>query len=255
MFIDTHAHLNHERFYGEVPQAIERARSAGVTTIVNVAFDMPSGWKAVELAEEYEGLWAVVGLHPHDAKDCTPALLDEVAQMMALEHVVGIGEAGLDFYYDNSPRPQQKAVFAEFVQMAAATGKPLVVHSRDAEQATLEVLDAHLKPGQKVVMHCFGADANFARNCIARGFLMGVAGTVTFPNAKALQQVIQKAPIEHLILETDCPYLAPQARRGRRNEPSFIPLIAEFVAQLRGITVEEIAAATTANARAFYGIP
>lgn len=255
MFIDTHAHLNHERFYGEVPQTIQRARDAGVTTIVNVAFDMASGWKAVEMAEEHEGLWAVVGLHPHDAKDCTPALLDEVAQMTELDHVVGIGEAGLDFHYDNSPRPQQKAVFAEFVKLAGEVGKPLIVHSREAEQATLEVLDAHLRPGQKVVMHCFGADANFARNCIARGFMLGVAGTVTFPNAHALRQVMQKAPLENLILETDCPYLAPQARRGRRNEPAFIPLIADFVAQLRGIAVEELAAATTANARSFYGIP
>lgn len=255
MFIDTHAHLNHERFFGEVPRVIERARAAGVNTIVNVAFDLPSAWRAVEMAEEHEGLWAVVGLHPHDAKDCTPALLDEVAQMTALDRVVGIGEAGLDFHYDNSPRPQQKAVFAEFVQMAGELAKPLVVHSRDAEQATLEILDAHLKPGQKVVMHCFGADANFARNCIARGFLLGVAGTVTFPNARALQQIIQKAPLENLILETDCPYLAPQARRGRRNEPAYIPLIAEFVAQLRSISVEELAAATTANARNFYAIP
>lgn len=255
MFTDTHAHLNHERFYGEVPQAIERAREAGVTTIVNVAFDMPSGWRAVELADEYEGLWAVVGLHPHDARDCTPALLDEVAQMASLERVVGIGEAGLDFHYDNSPRPQQKAVFAEFVRMAAEAGKPLIVHSREAEQATLEILDAHLQPGQKVVMHCFGADPNFARNCIARGFMLGIAGTVTFPNAQALRQVVERAPLENLILETDCPYLAPQARRGRRNEPSFIPLTAQFVAELRGISVEELAAATTANARAFYGIP
>jgi TatD DNase family protein len=254
MFIDTHAHLNHERFYGEVPQVIERARAAQVHTIVNVGFDLASSWRAVELAEEHEGLWAVVGLHPHDAKDCTPALLDEVAQMTALDRVVGIGEAGLDFHYDNSPRPRQKAVFAEFVRMAGDLGKPLIVHSREAEQATLEVLDANLKPGQKVVMHCFGADANFARSCIARGFLLGVAGTVTFPNAKALQQVIQKAPMENLILETDCPYLAPQVRRGRRNEPAFLPFIAEFVAQLRGISVEELAAATTANARAFYGI-
>lgn len=254
MYIDTHAHLNHERFYEEVLQAVQRAAEVGVTTIVNVGFDLSSSWRAVEMAEEYGGLYAVVGLHPHDAKDCTPAMMEEVAQMTGLPKVVGIGEAGLDFHYDNSPRPQQKAVFADFVELAGELSVPLIVHSREAEQATLEILDEHRRPGQKVVMHCFGADYNYARNCIDRGFLLGAAGPVTFPNSPALRSVMQKVPLENLILETDCPYLAPQAKRGKRNEPSYIPFIAQELATLRGVPVEEIATITTATARSFYGI-
>ena len=253
MFTDTHAHLNHKRFYRQVPEAVERAREAGVDTIVNVGFDLPSSWLAVELAEQFDGLYAVVGLHPHDAKDCTPAMLAEVVEMTQLDKVVGIGEAGLDFHYDNSPRPQQKAVFADFVRVARETGKPLVVHSREAEQATLDILDEHLQPGQKVVMHCFGGDHNFARNCVERGFLLGIAGPVTFPNAGALRAVVERTGLEHLLLETDCPYLAPQPKRGKRNEPAYIPMIAEQVAEVKGVSVEEVARATRQNAREFYG--
>lgn len=253
--VDTHAHLNHERFYGEAAQAVQRARAAGVEIIVNVGFDLGASWRALELADEHPGLYAVVGLHPHDAQHCTPAMLDEVLQLSRLDRVVGIGEAGLDFHYDNSPRPMQRSVFAEFVQLAAEAKLPLVVHSREAEQATLEVLDAHLQPGQRVVMHCFGGDYNFARACVERGFWLGIAGPVTFPNATALRKVVERVPLEHLVLETDCPYLAPQAHRGKRNEPAYLPLVAEAVAQVKGISVEEVAQATTANARALYGIP
>ena len=254
MYTDTHAHLNHERFHLRVPEAVARAREAGVEIIVNVGFDLPSSWRALELAEELDGLYAVVGLHPHDAKDCTPALLDEVRQMSALEKVVGIGEAGLDFHYDNSPRPQQKAVFAEFIRLAADVGKPLIVHSREADQATLEILDEHLPSGHTVVMHCFGGDLNFARNCVARGFFLGIAGPVTFPNARGLRQVAERIPLESMILETDCPYLAPQPVRGKRNEPAYIPMIAREVAGLKGVTEEQVARVTTATARRFYGL-
>jgi len=254
MYIDTHAHLNHERFYRQVPEAIGRAVDAGIEIIVNVGFDLASSWLAVELAEQHDICYAVVGLHPHDARDCTPELMDEVRQMTELGKVVGVGEAGLDFHYDNSPRPAQKAVFADFVHLAAETHKPLIVHSREAEQATLDILDANLTPGQNVVMHCFGSDLNFARNCVARGFALGMAGTVTFPNAKALHAVAQRIPLEHMLLETDCPYLAPQPRRGKRNEPAFIPMIAENLSHVRGTTVEEIGRITTQNARRFYGL-
>ncbi len=254
MLIDTHAHLNHERFFREVPEAVARAREAGVEVIVNVGFDLASSWLAAGLAEEHEGLYAVVGLHPHDAKDCTPALVAEVAEMTRLAKVVGVGEGGLDFHYDNSPRPQQKAVFAQFVELAGATGKPLIVHSREADQATLEILDAHLRPGQKVVLHCFGGNLNLARSCVERGFLLGIAGPVTYPNSAGLRQVVARMPLESLVLETDCPYLAPQARRGRRNEPAYVLFVAQQVAEARDISVEEVARVTTATAREFYGI-
>jgi len=254
MFIDTHAHLNHERFFQQEAQAIQRANEAGVGIIVNVGFSIPASWRALELADQYEGLYAVVGTHPHDAKDYTPAMLDEVRELAQFEKVVGIGEAGLDFHYDNSPRPQQKAVFVEFVHLAAELAKPLIVHSREAEQATLDILDEHLQPGQKVIMHCFGSDYNYARNCVDRGFLLGIAGPLSFPNAKALQIVGERISLDHMVLETDCPYLAPQPVRGRTNEPAFIPMIAEKLAQLQGLTVGDVEERTTATARAFYGI-
>lgn len=254
MYADTHAHLNHERFHQRVPETVARARDAGVDLIVNVGFDLASSWRALEFADEFDDLYAVVGLHPHDAKDCTPALMEEVRQMSALEKVVGIGEAGLDFHYDNSPRPRQKAVFAEFIRLAADVGKPLIVHSREADQPTLDILDEHLPPGHPVVMHCFGGDLNFARNCVQRGFLLGIAGPVTFPNARALRQVVERIPLESMVLETDCPYLAPQPVRGKRNEPAYIPMIAAELARAQGLTPEEVARVTTAAARRFYGV-
>jgi TatD DNase family protein len=255
VFVDSHAHLNHERFFQEVPDALARAREAGVSRIVNVGFDVASSWLAVELAERHEGCYAVVGLHPHDARDFTPAVLDELLAMTASDKVVGVGEAGLDFHYDNSPRPQQKLVFAECVRFAARVDLPLVVHAREADLATLEVLDEAAAPGQRMVMHCFGSDLNFARECVDRGYLLGIAGPVTFPNAVGLRRVVEKLGLAPLMLETDCPYLAPQARRGKRNEPSYIPLIAAEVARILGCSVEEVAAATTANTQAFYAIP
>lgn len=254
VLVDTHAHLNHERFYGEAQEVLERAAEAGVATIVNVGFDLASSWRAVELADQFDNLRAVVGLHPHDAKDATVAMLDEVRQMTGLPGVVAIGEAGLDFHYDHSPRPRQKAVFADFVRMSGETGMPLVVHSREADQATLDILDEHLQGEQKVVMHCFGSDYNLARACIERGFLLGIAGPVTFPNAAALRTVVERIPLEHLMLETDCPYLAPQPRRGKRNEPAYVAMIAEEVARLKGIGVAEVAGVTTENARCFYDL-
>jgi TatD DNase family protein len=255
MYVDSHAHLNHERFLQEVPQALARAAEAGVERVVNVGFDLASSWLAVELAEQHAGCYAVVGLHPHDAKDFTPAALDELLAMTASEKVVGVGETGLDFHYDNSPRPQQRAVFAELVRFAAQVDLPLVVHAREADQATLEVLDQVAQPGQRMVMHCFGSDLNLARECVDRGYLLGIAGPVTFPNAVGLRRVVENLGLEHLMLETDCPYLAPQARRGKRNEPSYIPLIATEVAQVLACSVEDVAAATTVNAQAFYAIP
>lgn len=222
--------------------------------MVNVGFDIRSSWLAAELAETHEGCYAVVGLHPHDAKDFTPSMPDELAAMTASERVVAIGETGLDFHYDNSPRPQQREVFGRLIQLAQELRLPLVVHAREADQATLEVLDAHAEPGQKMVMHCFGSDVHFAQECVARGYLLGIAGPVTFPNAGPLRRVVERVGLGALMLETDCPYLAPQAKRGKRNEPAYIPLIAAEVAQVLGCGVEEVARVTTANALAFYGL-
>ncbi len=254
MLIDSHAHLNDERYFGELPDVIRRAQDAGVEIIVNIGGDLASSWVAVELAEQYEGLYAVVGLHPHDAKDCTPKMLDEFRQMTLLEKVVAVGEAGLDFHYDNSPRPVQKSVFIDFIHLAAETNMPLVIHSREAEQATLDIVDEHMQPGQRAIIHCFGSDFNFARNCTNRGFLLGMGGVVTFPNSKSVRAVGARIALEHMVLETDCPYLAPQAVRGRRNEPSYLPYVAQELAALKGTSVEEVARVTTGNTRAFYRI-
>ena len=253
-FIDSHAHLNDPRFYEREEEIVQRALDAGVEVIVNIGTNLRSSRRVVELADQFENLYATVGLHPHEASDCTPAMLDEFRQMTELETVVAVGEVGLDFHYDNSPRPVQKTVFADFIHLAAETDMPLVVHSREAEQATVDLMREHMADGQRAVLHCFGSDLNFARFGMERGLLFGVGGTLTFPKAGALRSIIDKVPLEQIILETDCPYLAPQPKRGKTNEPAYIPMIADELAQLKGVDIAEVADVTTANSRAFYGL-
>ena len=254
MLIDAHAHLNDKRFDDDLEESLERARLADVQIIVNVGFDMPSSRRAIEIAEAHDGCYATVCLHPHDSKDLNKALLQEFRELCAHPKVVAVGETGLDFHYDNSPRDDQRRVFTQFIALAGEAGLPLIIHDRDAHADCLDILDKECAPAQKVVFHCFSGNAEFAQECVARGHLLGVAGTVTYPKEHKLPAAVQAVGLPHLVVETDCPYLAPQFQRGRRNEPSYIIATAARLAELLGVTYEECAEATTANARGFYGI-
>jgi TatD DNase family protein len=265
-WIETHAHLDSPKFEADRQAVILRAQEAGVSPIVTVGADLDSSRAAVALAEAHPGLYATVGVHPHSAKDVDASTLDALRDLAAHPRVVAVGEIGLDYYYEYSPREAQRAAFEALLALADEVGKPAVIHLRDkkdqqaAYEEALEVLSSWVgeraagPSGSPGVLHCFSGSAAYARAVLELGFYLGVDGPVTFPNAQALQGLVAELPLERVLLETDCPYLAPQARRGRRNEPAYLPYIGEKVAQLQQVDVSHVAAVTAANAEALFGL-
>jgi TatD DNase family protein len=251
---DSHCHLNDRKFSPDLPQVLQRAREAGLVGAVVIGYDLGSSQIALDLATEEPDLWCAVGVHPHDAEDVTPEVLSQLHDLAASERVRAIGETGLDYFRNLSPRPDQRRAFEAFLALAAELGKPVIVHCREAQSDLLSVLDANLAPGQTVVMHCFAGDVAFAQECLQRGFYLGLAGTITYPKAHGLREVVAMAAADRLLIETDCPWLPPQGHRGQRNEPAYVQLVAEIVAQARGLTPEEAAELTTENARMAFGV-
>lgn len=253
--IDTHCHLNHSDFADDLTGALTRARQAGLTAMLVVGYDLPSSLEALALAEAYGELYASVGLHPHSAADLSEGLLRELTRLTAASRVVAVGETGLDFYRDLSPREAQRTAFRELIALAAQSRLPLLVHNRDAAEATLALLAEHAPPELPVLMHCFQGDWDLANECRERGYYLGVAGPVTYPKSDTLREILAGYPGKRLLLETDCPWLAPQTRRGARNEPSYLPEIAAALAAVRGDTLERVVEQTTENARRLFGLP
>lgn len=250
MLIDTHAHLDHERFDGEREAVITRALAAGVGLIICVGSDLKSSRESLALARTNAALFAVVGVHPHEAAAAPPDYLDEVRHMLAEPKVVALGEIGLDYHYDFSPRPVQRQVFQAQLELARELGCPVVVHSRKADADTARML---AESGvTRVVMHCYSGDWLLAERYLEMGYFISLSGVVTFPKSAETREVALRLPLERLMLETDAPYLAPVPRRGRRNEPAYVRHTAEAVASIRGIGLEEITQQTTANAKLFF---
>lgn len=251
--IETHAHLTDPRFKSDLDEVIGRARQAGVEYIVNVGYDLSTSRAAVELASKYDCCYAAVGVHPHDAKVVDDRTLVELEGLARQSKVVALGETGLDFYRDKSPRQAQREAFGKQLNLAKRLGLPIIVHDRDAHAETMEILK-QFRPA-KAVLHCFAGDQAMAREVIKNGWLVSVAGPVTYKNAKHLPEVIKAISAEGLMLETDCPYLPPEPHRGARSEPAHIPLIAKKIAEiLSPLTYEDVCRTTTANAKAFFGI-
>ncbi len=254
--VDTHCHLNHGDFDGDRNEVRERATAAGVTRLLCIGYDRASSRRAVELTTSL-GLYAAVGIHPESADEWG----EETAQeMAALYHgndgkVAAYGEIGLDYHWDTVPRDRQQTVFAAQIAFAQSLSPtlPLIIHNREALEDILAVLKRSGTPAP-IVMHCFTGDTEAARACLNAGCYLGIGGVATFKKSDAIRAAIAYAPIERLLLETDCPYLAPQFKRGRRNEPSYLRAIAETVAVAKGIMLEEVAAVTTATARALFGM-
>jgi TatD DNase family protein len=258
VFVDSHAHIDGEEFDADRDEVVGRAREAGVRAILNVGTGDPHGGnfeRAVAVAEKYEGVYAAVGVHPHDAK-----LYDEAAERLILgfvrgRRVVAVGEIGLDYHYDNSPRGVQREVFARQLRLARDEGLPVVIHSRDADEETLEILRAEYAGAERGgVMHCFGGGPALAEGALALGFYISFAGNVTFKKADALREVALNIPLSRLLVETDCPYLAPVPHRGHRNEPSYVAATARFLAELRGVTHEELGRTTSENFSRLFGV-
>jgi len=253
MLIDTHAHLQMKDYNNDRDEVISRAAEAGVRYIINASFDLPSSQQAVKLAEEYKNLYAAVGMHPHDARLLDDKTLDILRDLAGHPKVVAIGEMGLDYYRDLSPRSVQKTAFEKQLRLAQEVGLPVIIHNRDAHKDTLEILRRH--SGQvRGVMHCFSGDLDFADACIRMGLYISFAGPVTYPKSQPLREVAAQVQWEKFFVETDCPYLAPQFKRGKRNEPSYVKAVAKKIAEIRRATFPETARITTENARAFFKI-
>jgi len=253
--IDTHAHLDDRKYARDLDAVLKRATESGVDRIVTIGTDLETSRAGVDLAAQHEEVFAAVGIHPHYAADADDAALDQIGLLVAARgKVVAIGEAGLDFYRDLSPRGRQKEVFRRQIEIAIDARLPFVLHNRDATRECLAILDEYRGNCLRGVAHCFGGDKNAARRFLDLGFYISFAGTVTFPNARKVKEVAQFVPVDRLVLETDCPYLAPQPVRGKRNEPAFVRYMLYEIAGLRGMTSEDLARATTTNAEELFGI-
>jgi TatD DNase family protein len=250
--VDSHCHLDDERFNADREAAVERALVAGVETIMTIGTgDGPPDLEVgVRLAERFSSVWATVGVHPHNAAKATPDCLPRLAKLARHPRVLAIGEIGLDYHYDFAPREVQRAVFRDQLALAREAAKPIVIHTREAWADTLALLGEHWPAGGPGgIMHCFSGGPEEARLCLDLGFHLSFGGIVTFPKALAVQEAARMTPLDRLLVETDAPYLAPVPHRGKRNEPAFVTHTARRLAELRGESVEAIAAATTANFR------
>jgi TatD DNase family protein len=257
MLVDSHAHLDG---YADRAEVVARAREAGLAHVVLVGQwregdGMGGAREALAVARTDRSFFsATAGIHPHDAAHAAEADFAELRRLCAEPDVVAVGECGLDFHYDRSPRPVQADVFLRQIRLAREVGKPLVVHTREADAETAEILARELGSDGGVI-HCFTSDWTAAQRYLALGMYLSFSGVVTFRNAQALRDAACKAPLDRMLVETDCPFLAPVPHRGKRNEPAYVAFTAAEIARLRGIAFEELAAATTANARRALRLP
>lgn len=256
MLIDTHCHLDPQYLPEGPDEVLARAREAGVVAFVcvGVGSDLTPARSAIELASRREDVFAAIGFHPHDATALDEAAYEELSRLARHPKVVAVGEMGLDFHYDHSPREVQKEAFRRQIALAREIGKPIVVHTREAAEETLAILDEERAGEVGGIIHCFSEDRPFAERALDLGFDISFSGIVTFKNAKAIQEVASFAPLDRILVETDSPYLAPVPMRGKRCEPAYVVHTARFIAKLRGMSFEELAAATTENARRRLGI-
>ena len=254
MLFDTHVHLNAEQFNDDLQEVIDRAIAEGVTNMVVVGFDELTINKAIELAEKYDFIHASVGWHPVDAIDMTPEHLDWLKELASHPKVVALGEMGLDYYWDKSPKEIQKEVFRKQIRLAREVKLPIIIHNRDATADIVEILKEENAGEVGGIMHCYSGSVETALECIDMNFYISLGGPVTFKNAKKPKEVAESIPLDRLLVETDCPYLTPHPYRGKRNEPAYVKLIAEEIAGLKGLSFEEIAEATTQNAKKLFGI-
>jgi TatD DNase family protein len=254
--IDSHAHIQSQEYAGEIDKVIARAREAGINTIIAVggAGEMSSNKDAVALADLYANVYATVGMHPHDAKDVGADELRELHHLTLHPKVIAVGETGLDYYYNHSPHDVQRRVFTHFIHMARDTGLPLVVHERDGAHEAAELLRSEGGEGLRGVIHCFTGDYDAARVYLELGFYLSFSGIITFKNAGPLREVVRKAPLERMLVETDSPFLTPVPHRGKRNEPAYVGFVAQTIAEIKGLPLKEVAQRTTRNVQDLFKI-
>lgn len=254
MLFDSHAHIDSERFDGERDAIIERAKQAGLSLIMNPGADYASSVKAVELSETYDMVYAAVGIHPHDADSVDDMMLSLIEALARKEKVKAIGEIGLDYHYDHSPREVQRKVFIEQIRLAKSLKMPIIIHDREANDDMLRILKEEKAFETGVVMHCFSGSAELARQYVELGAYISIAGPLTFKNNRKTIEVVNVVPLDRLLVETDSPFLTPVPYRGKRNEPAYVEYVADKIAEIKGLTYKDVAEATKKNACKFFGI-
>jgi len=255
MFIDSHAHIDGHEFDADREEVIQRARSAGVSVILNVGTGDPHSGafeRAVELGKTHESIYTAIGTHPHDARLYDDAAEEKIKTLINNEHVIAWGEIGLDFHYDNSPRDVQVDVFKRQLRAARECDLPVVIHTREAESETIEILRNEYDGSG--VFHCFSGSMELAQRAIEIGFMISFSGIVTFKKADELRAVARQVPLDRLLIETDCPYLTPIPYRGKRNEPAYVVEVARCLAMLHEVDIEKLARITTENFNRFFGL-
>jgi len=251
--IDSHAHLDDPRLAKDEEGILARAREAGVVNVVNAGADLRSSRASIELAHRGPMVFGTVGVHPHDASEVTEADWGELKRLSADARVVAIGECGLDFFRDLSPREVQRQVFAQHLALAEETGLPVVIHCRDAYGECLEIVRSERAPPVRGVLHCFQGGVEAARGALDLGLYLGIGGSLTFPREEALRRIVAGLPLERLLVETDAPYLTPRPKRGK-NEPAYVRFVAGRLAEVLGASLERVAETTTSNARELFNL-
>ena len=254
ILVDTHAHIDEEGFAQDFDEMLERAYANDVKYVVNIGANMDESRVSIELADKYESIYATVGVHPHDVEEIDDKALDQLAKWCEHDKVVAVGEIGLDYFRSQTSKEMQAYAFAAQLDVARQMHMPVSIHDRDAHGDVMRMLKNEGK-GINGILHCFSGSWEMAKELIKMDYYIAIGGAVTFKNAAKLPEIAANIPLEYLLLETDCPYLAPHPHRGTRNEPANIRPIAEFIANIRGITLEELAAATTANAARIMRMP
>jgi TatD DNase family protein len=256
MFVDSHSHIDGPEFDADREEVIERARVAGVSTILNVGTGDPHSGafeRAVELGRKHENVYTAIGTHPHDARLYDDQAEEKIKTLIVSERVIAWGEIGLDFHYDNSPRDVQVAVFKRQLRAARECDLPVVIHTREAEAETIEILQSDYRDAKRRgVFHCFSGSMDLARKAIELGFMISFSGIVTFKKADELRAVAREVPLDRLLIETDCPYLSPIPYRGKRNEPAYVVEVARGLAGIHSVEIEDIARITTDNFHRFF---
>lgn len=253
ILIDTHSHIDMQDFE-DLDSVISNAKSSGVENIIIPSVDRTSFEKVIEISNKYDGIYCALGIHPTEAQKAQNEDFEKMLELSSNKKVVAVGECGLDYYWDKTFINEQKEAFLKQIEIAKSLKKPIIVHEREAHKDSYDLLTQNIKDEIPVIMHCFSGSLEFAQDCIKKGFYIALGGVVTFKNAKKVHEIAQKIPLKNLLLETDAPYLTPEPYRGKRNEPAYVKFVAEKIADLRGISFDEVAGTTTKNARKVFGI-
>ena len=254
LLIDSHAHLDSEQYDHDRNEMIERAKQNGVSHILTIGCDIKSSQDSIAIAEQYDHIFAAVGVHPHDAIEICSETLDKLKKMLGHPKVVALGEIGLDYYRDRSPRDIQQQAFRKQIRLAIKSKKPIIVHDRDAHEDVLRILEEENAAETGGVLHCFSGDLAMAQKCLDLGFYLSFPGPITYPKNEQTREIVKALPMNRILVETDCPYLSPQKFRGKRNEPAYVRYTAEKIAEIKAISIEDVARITSRNCHDLFGI-